>query len=44
VSNEQTERLLGPKEVGEILSLRRSKIHRTIATGDRREGICERNA
>ncbi len=28
------ERLLRPKEVGEALGLRRSKIHRMIATGE----------
>lgn len=31
---ESIEKLLGPKEVGEILKLRRSKIHRMIATGE----------
>jgi excisionase family DNA binding protein len=28
------EKLLGPKEVAEILNLRRSKIHRMIASGE----------
>jgi excisionase family DNA binding protein len=28
------ERLLQPKEVGEVLGLRRSKVHNMIATGD----------
>ncbi len=28
------EKLLGPKEVGEILNLRRSKIHQMIASGE----------
>lgn len=31
---ETIEKLLGPKEVGEILSLRRSKIHQMIACGE----------
>jgi excisionase family DNA binding protein len=31
---ESIEKLLGPKEVGEILKLRRSKIHRMIASGE----------
>lgn len=31
---ENLEKLLGPKEVGEILNLRRSKIHRMIASGE----------
>ena len=31
---ENIEKLLGPKEVGEILNLRRSKIHRMIASGE----------
>jgi excisionase family DNA binding protein len=30
----EIEKLLGPKEVGEILNLRRSKIHRMIASGE----------
>ena len=34
MANEQIERLLSAKEVGEILNLRRSKIHRMIASGD----------
>jgi excisionase family DNA binding protein len=33
-SEEILERLLGPREVGEILNLRRSKIHRMIASGE----------
>jgi len=28
------EKLLAPKEVGEILNLKRSKIHRMLATGE----------
>jgi excisionase family DNA binding protein len=28
------EKLLGPKEVGEVLGLRRSKIHRMLASGE----------
>jgi excisionase family DNA binding protein len=31
---ETLEKLLGPKEVGEILNLRRSKIHRMLASGE----------
>jgi excisionase family DNA binding protein len=31
---EAIEKLLGPKEVGEILNLRRSKIHQMIAGGE----------
>ncbi len=31
---ETIEKLLGPKEVGEILNLRRSKIHQMIASGE----------
>ena len=31
---ESIEKLLGPKEVGEILNLRRSKIHQMIASGE----------
>ncbi len=31
---EPIEKLLEPKEVGEILNLRRSKIHRMIASGE----------
>ena len=31
---ETIEKLLGPKEVGEILNLRRSKIHQMIAGGE----------
>ena len=31
---ESIEKLLGPKEVGEILNLRRSKIHRMMASGE----------
>jgi excisionase family DNA binding protein len=31
---DQIEHLLAPKEVGEILSLRRSKIHRMITAGE----------
>lgn len=31
---ENIEKLLGPKEVGEILNLHRSKIHRMIASGE----------
>jgi excisionase family DNA binding protein len=31
---ENIEKLLEPKEVGEILNLRRSKIHRMIASGE----------
>ncbi len=32
--NEQLEKLLAPKEVGEIIGLRRSKTHRMIAGGE----------
>jgi excisionase family DNA binding protein len=28
------ERLLGPKEIGEILSLKRTKVHQMLATGE----------
>ena len=31
---ETIEKLLGPKEVGEILNLRRSNIHQMIASGE----------
>ncbi|HTY60748.1 MAG TPA: helix-turn-helix domain-containing protein [Acidobacteriota bacterium] len=31
---ETIEKLLGPNEVGEILNLRRSKIHQMIASGE----------
>jgi len=31
---EPIERLLNPKEIGEILNLRRSKIHRMLVTGE----------
>jgi excisionase family DNA binding protein len=31
---ESIEKLLGPKEVADILNLRRSKIHRMIASGE----------
>jgi excisionase family DNA binding protein len=33
-SKEVFEKLLGPAEVGEILNLRRSKIHRMISCGE----------
>ncbi len=33
------EKLLSPKEVGEIIGLRRSKIHRMIASGEIRSVI-----
>lgn len=34
MSSTPLERLLNPKEVGEILDLRRSKIHRMLASGE----------
>jgi len=34
MSNEQIERLLGPKQLIEILDLKRSKIHQMLASGE----------
>lgn len=34
MQNKQVEKLLGPKEVGEVLGLRRSKIHQMLASGE----------
>jgi excisionase family DNA binding protein len=43
-SRETLETLLGPREVGEILNLRRSKIHRMIACGEIPSLIISRGA
>jgi excisionase family DNA binding protein len=41
---ESIEKLLGPKEVAEILNLRRSKIHRMMASGEIPSVIVSRGA